>query len=54
MATCLVILAAGVARLQMAPTGRLLLLGLGVCFTGWFLKGLTLLVIACRQEALST
>lgn len=44
-------LAAVVAHRQMAPVGRVVLLGLGLCFAGWLLNGLTLLVLACRHDA---
>lgn len=44
-------LAAVAAHRQMAPVGRVVLLGLGLCFAGWLLNSLTLLVLACRQDA---
>ena len=47
----LAVLAVVVTRPQMAPVGRLLLLAIGVVLAGWLLNGLTLLAIACRQDA---
>ncbi len=44
-------LGADVAHRQMAPVGRVVLLGLGLCFAGWLLNSLTLLVLACRHDA---
>jgi len=49
-APALAALTAVVARPQMAPAGRLLLLALGACCAGWLLNALTLLAIACRHE----
>ncbi len=47
----LAVLAVVVTRPQMAPVGRLLLLAIGVVLAGWLINGLTLLAIACRQDA---
>ena len=44
-------LAAVVAHRPMPPVGRVVLLALGLCFAGWLLNSLTLLVIACRHDA---
>lgn len=50
-ALTLVLLAIVVTHRQMVLAGQFLLLGLGIFFAGGFLNCLTLLIIACLQDA---